>query len=226
MNNRDPFNRHRSTAFDILRGKAKLAAKEITQAAKEVGAQAIVAGSQVYETSKSTLEEMSFPVPQNMPSFSDPQRRTEDQIWGSSGVTARSAGATNSLSGMTDRVGNFFEKKSDLPMYKDKPYSYASSRRRQPIWKKKRALGVGALFVLALLYLLGFFGEHTAANKKAKDGWKYLQRPEKAGAEVDWSGRRERVVDAFTLSWDAYSRYAWGKAGLDPNEQNNGTNSV
>jgi len=33
----------------------------------------------------------------------------------------------------------------------------------------------------------------------------------KAKNKADWLKRRERVVEAFELSWDAYERYAWGK---------------
>lgn len=31
-----------------------------------------------------------------------------------------------------------------------------------------------------------------------------------SGATVDWDERRERVKDAFILSWDGYEQYAWG----------------
>lgn len=29
-----------------------------------------------------------------------------------------------------------------------------------------------------------------------------------------WEGHREEVKDVFVKSWDAYSKYAWGKFGL------------
>lgn len=157
----------------------------------------------------------SFSIPKNVPSFSDPQRELENRVWGSSGVTARSASHSNGgvMSGMQDRVGGFFDKtRGDLPMYKDKPYSYASSRRQRPYWKRKRTAGGTGIFVLALLYFLGFFSSGDSDAAKSKDGWNWLQKAEKPGAKVDWLDRREKVTDAFKLSWDAYSRYAWGRS--------------
>ena len=206
MNNRDPFNLHRSPAYNILRATASRAAANVTQ-------QVVEAGAQVYETGKQAVEDMStFSIPKNVPSFTNPQRELENRAWAASGVTARSAAANGGvLGGMQDRVGDFFDSsRKDLPMYKDKPYSYAASRRQQPIWKRKRVLGVGGLFVLVILYFLGIFGSDVKTPKSAKDTWKWMQRPEKAGSKVDWLDRRERVVEAFTLSWDSYARYGWG----------------
>ena len=206
MNVRDPFNLHRSPAFNILRGTARQAAANVTQ--RVVGA-----GAQAYETSKQAVEEMSsFSIPRNVPSFTNPQRELENRVWGSSGMTARSPNAHSNggvMSGMQDRVGSFFGENRDLPMYKDKPYSYASSRRQRPIWKRKRIMGIAVSFVMIVLYFLGFFGDDVVATKKAKDTWSWLQRPE-SDSKVDWLGRRERVKEAFILSWDAYDRYAWG----------------
>lgn len=210
MNVRDPFNLHRSPAYNILRGTARQAAANVTQRVREAGAQAIEAGSQAFETSKQTFEEMSFSVPKNVPSFTDPQRHMENQVWGTSSITARSHSNGGVLSGMQDRMGNLFEKNNDLPMYKDKPYSYVSSRRRPSLWRRKRTLGVCAVFALFVLYFLGIFGSDGAAKKKDRDKWTWLQRPEKTESNIDWLGRRERVVEAFKLSWDAYDRYAWG----------------
>jgi hypothetical protein len=208
MNTRDPFNLHRSPAFNILRATASRAAANVTQ-------QVVEAGTQVYETGRQAVEDMStFSVPKNVPSFTNPQRELENRAWGASGVTARSAASQSTggvLGGMQDRVGDFFDSsRRDLPMYKDKPYSYAASRRHQPIWKRKRLLTVGGIFVLAVMYFLGFFASDARATKSAKDTWKWMQRPEKSGSKIDWLDRRERVVEAFTLSWDSYARYGWG----------------
>lgn len=97
-------------------------------------------------------------------------------------------------------------------MYKDKPYSYASSRRQRPAWKRKRNLGIAGLVVLFVLYFTGAFSgdSNTDSVEKTKERWGWLTRPEKVGTTVDWMDRRERVKEAFTLSWDAYERYAWG----------------
>lgn len=65
---------------------------------------------------------------------------------------------------------------------------------------------------MGLLYWTGMLrGEKQTARTAATLDW--LKGPEKQG-KVDWLDRREKVVDAFTLSWDAYKRYAWGR--FDP----------
>jgi hypothetical protein len=212
MNVRDPFNLHRSPAYHILRGTARQAAAQVTLRVREAGVQALEAGSQAYDTGRKTLEDMSsFSLPRNVPSFTEPQREMENAAWASSGMTARPHTNGGVLSGMQDRMGSMFEKNNDLPMYKDKPYSYVSSRRRRPLWKRKRALGIGGIFLIFVLYFLGFFGNDTTAGQKADNGWTWLQRSEKADANIDWLGRRGRVIEAFELSWDAYERHAWGR---------------
>jgi hypothetical protein len=195
---RDPFNLHRSPAFHIIRGAARQAAAEVTHRVVEAGVQAFESGKQVVE------EMLTFSIPQNVPSFTNPQRELENRAWGSSGVTARSAGHMDGgvMSGM-------FGKNEALPMYKDKPYSYASSRRQRSIWKRKRVVGIGISFVMIVLYLLGFFGDDAATTKSTKERWTWLQKSE-SGSKVDWFERRDKVKEAFTLSWDAYDRYAWG----------------
>jgi len=207
MNVRDPFNLHRSPAYHILRGSATRTAANVKQRVVEVGTQA-------FETGKQAVEDMSsFSIPKNVPSFTDPQRELENRAWGASGVTARTNAHSNGgvISDMQDRVGGFFEKtRGDLPMYKDKPYSYAASRRQRPVWRRKRTFGIAGLFVFILFYFLGYFGTHAEASKKAKSTWSWLKGPEKNVQQVDWLERRERVKEAFILSWDAYERYAWG----------------
>jgi mannosyl-oligosaccharide alpha-1,2-mannosidase len=208
MNVRDPFNLRRSSALTILRGTATQAAASLAQKVLETGAQAIESGKQAAE------EMSSFSIPKNVPSFTNPQRELENRVWGSSGVTARSAAShqNGGLGSVQDRLGGFFEKNRDLPMYKDKPFTYVSSRRRKPWWKRRRLLALIGLFIMFGLYLLGVIGEETAP-KQAKDRWNWLKRPGETG-KIDWLSRRERVVDAFKLSWDAYERYAWGTLPL------------
>lgn len=209
MNIHDPFNLRRPNALTILKGTATQAAVSLSQKVLNTGAQAIQSGKQAVG------DMSSFSVPKNVPSFTNPQRELENRVWGSSGVTARPAASYShgGMNGMQDRIGGFFEKNNDLPMYKDKPY--AASRRRTPFWKRRRLFALAALFILFILYLLGFWGNEDVvdATKKAKDSWGRLQKPEKAGDKVDWLSRRDRVVEAFTLSWDAYDRYAWGMRG-------------
>ena len=212
MNVRDPFSLRRSPAFNIIRGTATQAAANVSQRVKEAGAQA-------YETGKQAVEEMSFSVPKNVPSFTNPQRELENRVWGASGVTARSAGLQSKggvMNGIQDRVGGFLDtSRGELPMYKDKPYSYASSRRHKPIWKRKRNLGIAGFIFVAVFYFLGFFGKRPRDYSDiGTDLWGWSQQPEKGGLKVNWQERRERVKEAFTLSWDAYDRYAWGMSRL------------
>jgi mannosyl-oligosaccharide alpha-1,2-mannosidase len=94
-----------------------------------------------------------------------------------------------------------------LPMYKDKPFGHGPSRRK-PIWKKKRTLGSLTLGLVFLLYMMGFFS--SGSEKKASvSSWTWMGMSKEKGV-VDWDKRREHVVEAFQLSWDAYERYAWG----------------
>ncbi len=223
MNVRDPFNLHRKSALSILKATATRAAVGVTERAVEVTERAVEVGAQAIEKSKQAVEDldMSFAIPKNVPSFGNPQRIVEDHIWGNSAVTSRAgAGAraasinanTNAgiLAGVQDRVGGLFENKNTLPMYKDKPYAYPPSQRAKPLWRRKRVLG----FVLALLALLYFFGasrRHNRADDPTKRPlWGWLNQDTDHAKKTDWNMRREMVVDAFTLSWDAYERYAWG----------------
>jgi mannosyl-oligosaccharide alpha-1,2-mannosidase len=139
---------------------------------------------------------MSFAVPKNVPSFSNPNRRVEDHIW-------RAAG-------MTSRVG-LFDHRNTLPMYKDKPYSYAASRRLRPMWRRKRTL----LFFGGVVLFLWWFGVFSLGGgedqRQHGPKWGWASSPESGKSKADWFDRRERVVEAFQLSWDAYERYAWGQ---------------
>ena len=115
-----------------------------------------------------------------------------------------------SRSNMGAKLDGYFDKR-ELPMYKDKPYNYASSRRR-PLWQKWR-FTLGLLLLLgALLYWVGIFSPtSTKTNVKdtSKGTWSWLNKP--AGPRVDWDERREKVKDAFMLSWGGYEKYAWGE---------------
>ena len=175
---RDPFDIHRKNIFQAT---AYRAANNIRQTAAQVGANAL---------------DMSFGVPRNVPNFNTGDRDLEDHAWSS----LRGAGAR-----VQDRVTGLFEKET-LPMYKDKPSSYAPSYRRRPWWRKKRVFGTLVLTILSVLYLFGFFS--SSSDKPSRPAWSWM------GLEtdkVDWEERRGRVVEAFELSWDTYERYAWGR---------------
>jgi endoplasmic reticulum Man9GlcNAc2 1,2-alpha-mannosidase len=140
-----------------------------------------------------------------MPDFADPQRQLEDRVWASvPGRGKRHGGGI--MGGVQDRVNSLFDDNA-LPMYKDKPFGYAG--RRRPIWRKKRVLGPllgGAVF---LLYIFGFFS-HSAERRNSTSAWPWMGLSQER-LVVDWDKRRQHVVEAFEISWDAYERYAWGK---------------
>lgn len=203
MNVRDPFNLRRhgqSPAIHLLRLTATQAAGSIRERTLE----AVEVSQQALEKGRQAVEEMAFTIPKNVPSFTNPNRLEEDRLWGSSGVTARSARD----GGVLGNVGGLLhtDRRSSLPMYKDKPYHYAPSQRSAPIYRRKRVLGLFALFVFFGLWWFGYFQEH---HERAIIGW--MKTDAKAKSKADWMKRRERVVEAFELSWDAYERYAWGK---------------
>lgn len=158
---------------------------------------------------------MSFQFPQNNPSFSSPQRQSGYGF-------SQSTGIPNKLSG-------FFNNDRALPMYKDKPYF--APRRTGPRNKRRRALYGGiCLFVLAVLWYYGpWSGDWSRRRSRADDAaigedlWEWMQSlDEQESVNGDWSpqkpaewaARRERVRDAFIVSWDGYEKHAWGELEL------------
>lgn len=158
-------------------------------------------------------KDMSFTIPKNVPSFSNPQRTLEDRVWGASGVTARtSRGGGGIVGDGLDKVGDFLNPtRGQLPMYKDKPYGYPSSRRR-PLYRRKSFMAWVLIMVVAVAWWLGLFGQdgydRIPSSLKASS-WLQKEDTEVKG-EIDWLKRREKVVGAFELSWDSYERNAWG----------------
>lgn len=213
MNVRDPFNLHqtttRSAAFQLLRATATTAAVGISAKAVQAGTHALEKGRQAVADA---TDNMSFTVPRNVPSFSNPQRALEDRLWSSSGASSRRGG--NPGGGLGARVGGLLHpEKGALPMYKDKPYGYPASHRARPLYRRKRVLGIVALLVLGFMWYFGALTEHQEKVRGKVAGWGWLQTDRgKAKSKTDWLKRRERVVEAFELSWDAYSRYAWGES--------------
>jgi endoplasmic reticulum Man9GlcNAc2 1,2-alpha-mannosidase len=111
--------------------------------------------------------------------------------------------------GMTSRVSGLFGNENALPMYKDKPYSYAASRRNRPFWRR-RTTYIFVLAVVGFLYWFGAFSKHED-QRLPRQKWNWVGSQDSGKSKADWLGRRERVVEAFQLSWDSYQRYAWGK---------------
>lgn len=118
--------------------------------------------------------------------------------------------------GLGQKLDKFFDKK-ELPMYKDKPYNYSASRRNLPWYKRWReVIGLFWLLVLLLFWLGAFKSKSNTrfAGGKETDSLAHLRAP--TGSSVDWNERREKVKEAFTLSWDGYEKYAWGKDIYNP----------
>ncbi|KAL9042725.1 MAG: hypothetical protein Q9180_000383 [Flavoplaca navasiana] len=148
---------------------------------------------------------MSFSGPKNVNGYRNQHESSWDTA-GSNGYTRSNIGA---------KLDGYFDKR-ELPMYKDKPYSYAASRRK-PWWQKWRFTGVILLLLVALLYWIGIFSStstRTRVRDTSKSTWSWSSKM--AGTQVDWNERRERVKDAFVLSWDGYEKYAWGHDGYHP----------
>lgn len=102
--------------------------------------------------------------------------------------------------------------KKELPMYKDKPYNYAGSRKYTPFYRQKRVISGAILVLMGLVYWLGIFSPSMVQPKLRdtnKSAWNWLSSPT-VSESVDWNDRREKVKEAFILSWDGYEQYAWG----------------
>ncbi len=236
MNVRDPFGLHRNPAIGILRATATQAALEFRERAIEAGAQALEKSKEVRQAvgsvvesaletaaaasaaaSTATGEDMSFTIPRNVPSFANPQRQAEDYLWASARGSSSSSGGGGggSAKGIISGVGSLLDtaagggrNRQTLPMYKDKPYGYPASQRPRPLYRRKRVLSLLLFALLALLYYRGWFDEH--AKRVPLRPWSWLAKDDKLRGHVNWLKRRDRVVEAFELSWDAYERYAWG----------------
>ncbi|KAI9757105.1 MAG: hypothetical protein M4579_003583 [Chaenotheca gracillima] len=221
MNSRDPFELRRKP-FSNFQARAQAAAESASSFSRQAiasGKQALQAGSTPITTAEpgaSSSEGMSFSVPNNVPSFTHPQRRLEDRGWSAAmgTVNERRHALGN---GVSEKIGNYFDQ-NELPMYKDKPYSYAASGRSKSLWRSKKGLGLLLAAVVLMLYFFGFFGGSEQGSgrsrKKAMDTWGWFKKGD--NGIVDWDGRRERVKEAFVLSWDAYEKYAWGFDSYHP----------
>ena len=150
---------------------------------------------------------MSFSLPKNVPKFDNDQRAYENVYWGASKRSPQN-GHTN---GIGSSLNGLFDNHS-LPMYKDKPYSYASSRRHVPILKRRRVwLGVLTLCAFFLCWAYLRPSKHTSGETRAgeKSTWSWLRKSEVA---PDWDSRRDAVREAFKISWDGYADHAWGRS--------------
>lgn len=110
-----------------------------------------------------------------------------------------------------------------LPMYKDKPYSYAPSSRRKPIYRRPRILAGFAAVLLFLLYIFGGSSrlpppqglpenvlEAMRGSRVGSTFGNFVKESNKPSS--NWNDRRDRVRDAFKISWEAYEQNAWGQS--------------
>ena len=107
------------------------------------------------------------------------------------------------------KIGNFFDHR-ELPMYKDKPYSYPASQHIVPFYRRWRLVGGTILTVLVVMYWFGLFSSaptETKEHGQPNNSWAWWR---KSDASTMWNSRREKVKEVFMLSWDSYEQYAWG----------------
>lgn len=108
-------------------------------------------------------------------------------------------------------------------MYKDKPYF--APRRTGPRSRRRKVAYSGMCFVvLACIWyylvgdiVLGEIGVRTRNPGKEAELWEWVQELDEGesklkGGSVDWEARREKVRDAFIVSWDGYEKYGWGES--------------
>ncbi len=223
MNSRDPFGLRRSSSSALAILKPSNAPQVIPSDVSSSRNRVSSATSAIHDpdakraTSPSrsaAADDMSFTVPHNVPSFTNPQRRMEDSRWGSSG-NVHSRGPPAPM-GSAARMGGLFERR-ELPMYKDKPYNYGSAGRRRQWWRRKR-IAVGAfIFFIGFLYWLNALARSSdAPPKSARKGSGIFSWLGGGRSAIDWDERREKVKDAFIRSWDTYEKYAWGKKATLP----------
>lgn len=139
------------------------------------------------------------------------QRSHAEEYWGNPGQPQPRSQNGHAHSGLGSKFESFMDKK-ELPMYKDKPYNYAGSRKYTPFYRQKRVISGAILSLIGLAYWLGIFSPSVAKPRPRdvnKSAWNWLSSPA-SSAPVDWDDRREKVKEAFMLSWDGYEQYAWG----------------
>lgn len=130
-------------------------------------------------------------------------------------------------------------------MYKDKPYF--APRRTGPGRRRRNILygGVCAILLVLLWYYTGAsevvnrVGLKRPDSAKGTDLWSWMQsfgvtesEKEETGGKkksVDWGARRDKVRDAFIVSWDGYEKHAWGMLGVSlasPQLEGNGCTDI
>ncbi|KAL1958778.1 hypothetical protein VTO42DRAFT_3897 [Malbranchea cinnamomea] len=168
---------------------------------------------------------MSFQLPSRIPDFDSAQREAEDGYWRAAHSHRKAYG--QSYGGSQGFFSSLVNPSRDLPMYKDKPYFNPRSTRR----KRRKGLWLTGcvVFVVSLWWLLSGGGtekirQHGLGGVRMHGGdlWKWVESFDKERGKgsgekaVNWEERRERVRDAFVVSWDAYEQDAWGNDIYEP----------
>ncbi|KAJ5709925.1 Mannosyl-oligosaccharide 1-2-alpha-mannosidase [Penicillium malachiteum] len=126
----------------------------------------------------------------------------------------RSRGGLAGLGLSTNNSGGFFDHQRTLPLYKDKPYF--TPKRTTP---RRRWRYIGAVFgfcaLLFFWYNSSSFSSPSGSDSRDKglQLWKWMQtlQDEVPTSKVDWEARRDKVRDAFIVSFEGYEKDAWGK---------------
>lgn len=109
----------------------------------------------------------------------------------------------------------------ELPLYKDKPYSHPAATKYTPSKSRSRML---LPIIAALIFIFYVSGGTSRFLKKVdvgNDPEDFLRKHPITTSFNDmlsdpsvptetWEDRRERVKDAFKISWQAYEDNAWG----------------
>jgi hypothetical protein len=98
------------------------------------------------EVAQETIEQMSFSVPKNVPSFTSAHRDLENQVWSA-------------------RFGQ-----KDLPLYKDKPYYSNSVTGKRKVLRRKRF----GLLLAALVFGAYWFGLFSGEGVKLPTSGKVM----------------------------------------------------
>lgn len=183
---------------------------------------------------------MSFPPTHSGPGF--PSRPNDSPYWqGSSnhrgGYGLGTSKESNGGNGLGHKIHNFLsDGDKALPLYKDKPYMGGRSRKGGALTGKRRVIGAALGGFIFVLWLFGFFSS-SKAKGAGLDGvsgsagledvaggggsiWKWIVKSEQRAlggpvSEAEWRERKDKVREAFAISWDGYEKYGWGGFILD-----------
>lgn len=116
---------------------------------------------------------------------------------------------------VADKINSIISGKDSngLPMYKDKPYNYSPSAKK-PAFYRQRRLMLGLFAVLCwILYWTGAFHSHPEHLDHPNKPWWAESKTTKSSTKTaqSWSQRKEKVRDAYRISWKAYEEHAWGR---------------